>query len=139
MNITIISFSEGILDFKQDVWKSIESKNNVSIDAFCQLRYSKESEFCGIQFDFVVNDDDKLILKYGFLFGIVIEDWIKLLEGINLEDNKSPIEEILRFIWPGVVGAIAAKTASAGSSPIIIPAIDEKAFTEQVILVRSGK
>ncbi len=138
MNIQIINYSQGPLEFNRDIWYNIENKQeNINIDAICQLRYSASTPVLGIQFDFTVTNGENLVLKTGFLFGLGIESFVKLLsEKKDLDNNREIVAEILQFVWPAVVGAIASQTSSPEHKSFIVPPINIDEYAKQVILSR---
>lgn len=138
MEIQILNYSRGPLDFNIDKFNSISDWTKLDIDARSQLRYSRNSPYVGIQFDFTVLDGENLILKGGFLFALRIEGWEQILSDAgNLEEHREIVADILRFIWPGVVGVVAARTAEIGGRPFMLPPIDEDEYARQVMLVCS--
>lgn len=138
MEFDIVSYSKGPLDFSAEEWKDLKDKQSVDIDIKCNLRYRKESPFIGIQFDIRVNADDTKILKIGFLFGVAIPQLSEVLkEDHTLENRRDIIEKLLRFIWPGVIGVTAARTAEFNVKPFILPDIYAEELAKEVILTLS--
>lgn len=134
MDIQIVNFSQGPFNFNNVIWQELKNKENISIDAMCQLRYSRNAEIAGIQFDFTIINEETLILKDGFLFGLKIENWVDFVAKTDLSEDKSAIIEILNYIWPVVIGVVASQTSSDKTFPLILPTIDIPEFAKQVIL-----
>ncbi len=134
MDIQIVNFSQGPFNFNNVIWQELKNKENISIDAMCQLRYSHNAEIAGIQFDFTIINEETLILKDGFLFGLKIGNWVDFVAKTDLSEDKSAIIEILNFIWPAVIGVVASQTSSDNAFPLILPAIDIEEYAKQVIL-----
>ncbi len=138
MEFNIVSFSKGPLEFSAEEWKSLKDKHSVEIDIKCNLRYKKDSPFIGIQFDIRVNAENTIFLKTGFLFGVAIPELPEVLkETDTLESRRDIIEELLCFIWPGVIGVTAAQTAEFNVKPFILPDIYTEELAKEVILTLS--
>lgn len=137
MNIRLLNYSAGSFVGNSDIWTKIEDKQDMNINIVSRLRYTSNVDVFGLQFDFIVSYKQELIIKTGFLFGMEVKDFKNYIEDkLPTETNKKNISEIIRFIWPYVVGALAAR-CSDHSIQLILPDIDFTKFAEEVMMVKN--
>lgn len=137
MKIQVLNYSAGPFEANFDLWEKVNDKEDLLFDIISRLRYSPEKEVCGFQFDFKLTFNEEMIVKCGFLFGLMIEDLGKLIgDSLTKEANNRSIAEISAFIWPFVVGALAARCAYVNIE-MVLPPINYKKFAEEVRLIKS--
>ena len=137
MNIQVLNYSAGPFDNDFDLWEKVNDKEEMSFDIRSRLRYSPDKEVCGFQFDITLTLNDKMIVRCGLLFGLRIENLDKYIgDSLTKEVNNKSVAEISAFIWPYVVGALAARCADANID-MVLPPINYDKFAEEVMLIKA--
>lgn len=135
MDIRLLNYSAGPFVGDQDLWNKLENREDLNVNVVSRLRYTPGVDVFGLQFDFIISHENCQIIKTGYLFGMEIaklEDYVD--DRLTSEINKKNIAEIVKFIWPYVVGAFAARCAD-NSIQMILPNIDFVKFADEVMLV----
>ena len=139
MEIILGNYSAGPFVIEEDRVKDIKDKSKVQIGMSARLKYSSASDVCGIQFDFILNNNEELVIKTGFLFGMEIKNLKEFISDNNTrEKNLKHVTEIIEFIWPFTVGAFAARCGDH-SFQMMLPPIDASRFASEVILSNQDK
>lgn len=135
MEITVINISKGPLKFNNKACENINF-NKLSFDITPRLRYSIDSDYLGFQIDLIVTQENTQILKDGFLIGLAVKDWsAHLKNGLDLNQNRTPLIEICRSSWLIATGIVAIQTSVDKFPGIILPQINYEEFSNEVILV----
>lgn len=139
MDIKLLNYSAGPMKADSDLWGEITDRSDINSNVICRLSYTPGKDVIGMQFDFTFSNDDKLLIKTGFLFGMRIDGLAGYIsESLPEETVRTSITDILSFVWPYVVGAMAARCAEK-SIELILPSIDYAGLAKEVILsVKQG-
>ena len=137
MKVEVINYSPGPMSANTELWDKIENKQAIGIEVIARLRYSASKNVCGFQFDITLIHNDNMIVKTGFLYGIILEELDKYIDdSLTREHIMRNIADLSAIIWPFVVGSFSARCADY-SIPMILPKIDFYKFAEEVMLIKS--
>lgn len=133
MDIKIVSYSQGpceILD------KFHELKKDVNIEAMPQIRFSQNSDFIGFQIDMKFWANDEVVVKFGFLIGMIITGWSEAFsKGESPVKNKFIIKALCEKAWLVGTGLLMARSKENLDKAIILPDIDFDKFADDIDFV----
>ena len=135
-NIVIVNFSKGPLYFDGELFAKSE-KEKINLSVVPRLRYSQSSDYIGFQLDVILTLENTQIYKTGFLIGMLVPEWSEMLKsGVNLTIERARLLDICRTGWLVATGVIAQQTQTP-QGEFILPPVDIKKLTEEVLLVSS--
>lgn len=132
MEIRIVNYSRGPLEINKDLWNgTVEGEFAISVRA--QLRYADGSGAVGFQIDMSLakSADGTPVMNLGLLLGLHVNG------AVDFQKDGSAVAEICRYVWPMVIGAVAASTSIESGKPLILPAVDATKLAKEVILRKS--
>ena len=133
----MINYSRGPLKINQELWNNSE-EGSEELSMSPQLRYSKDSNYVGVQLDMVIGYDSTPAVKLGFLIGMDCEGWTKMFEdGWTPTDDRKPLYELCSIFWQLATGVVAASTTTDLRNGFILPTMDVEQLADMLALVPS--
>lgn len=133
MEIKIVNYSRGPIEINKELWLNAgDSEFDLAVRT--HLKYSVDSDLVGFQVDLnlVKTAERTPVMNIGLLIGLRINGFNELI-AIDSE-KESNMVEICRYVWPMVIGAVAASSAIDCDKPLVLPTVDTSKLAREVIL-----
>lgn len=139
MNIDVVSYSPGPCEIDPK-FSGISAEAEIKVEAMPQVRYSDNSNFLGVQIDIEFFADEKRIVRFGFLIGLVVAGWTETFEkGENPTKNEDLIKLCCEKAWLVGTGILMSKSIEQIKHAIVLPSINLDSFVKDVRFIGNSQ